>query len=182
MYDNEAISSRLDLLNRMALEDETGRSICYPMPQPTPDALRLLGELDQETQRQITTKDLTIWSFDIDLTLAMPEDTDGCRGPIAVAELIRLQQQPATIVGTCSDREPSAQRSAMKALEFNPDFCIPKEMLGYAARMFPDSAKIHVGDDPDRDRAIAEKNGWEHHWPNQANGSNQRRPAPARHQ
>ena len=163
--DSDDIKTRLDLLNRMALEDEPERAICYPLLSQDADTIPVLAEFEREAAKEISTQNLQIWSFDIDLTLTIPDDAEEYIGPIPVDELIRLQKQPDTIVGTCSDRDPSNQRKAMRSLQFEPDFCIPKEMLQHATRLFPDSRRIHVGDDPARDKAMADKSGWEHRWP-----------------
>ncbi len=157
---------RLDIINRTALFDEKNRAITYPdTTAEDPAANALLHEFqamtlcpNPESNRR------PVWSFDIDLTLQMPEDEPGCRGPIPVSRLARLQRQGA-IVGTCSDREPSDQRTAMQALDFEPDFCIPKEMLHHLAKLMPDAGLTHVGDDDRRDREIAFKSGWTHRWP-----------------
>ena len=73
------------------------------------------------------------------------------------------------IVGTCSDREPADQLETMRALGFTPDFCIPKEMLGTAGELLDGARLIHVGDDEERDRRIAQENGWTHLWPHEHN-------------
>ena len=157
---------RLDIINRIATYDETTRAITHPDPEAyDPSAHILLQEFHALKLRPSPdTPHITIWSFDIDLTLQMPDDEPGCRGPIPVNRLARLQRQGA-VVGTCSDRDPSDQRSAMQALDFEPDFCIPKEMLRHLAELMPDAKLTHVGDDCRRDREIAVKSGWTHRWP-----------------
>lgn len=67
---------------------------------------------------------VTIWRFDIDLTLQMPDDEPGYRG-VAPASRLRQLQRAGAIVGTYSDREPTDQRSVMATLDCRPDFCIP---------------------------------------------------------
>ena len=96
---------RLALINRMALFDETARAITHPGPDTSdPAADALLQEFHQAALfPNPESTQLAVWSFDIDLTLQMPEDEPGCRGPIPVSHLARLQRQGA-VVGTCSDR------------------------------------------------------------------------------
>lgn len=157
----------LDVINRIALFDETERAITYPNPAaPDPAATKLLEELQAATGpgSDAPGQHPPVWSFDIDLTLRMPDDHPGCRGPIPINRLVRLQRQGA-IVGTCSDREPSEQRSAMTSQGFTPDFCIPKEMLPHLASLGPAAVLTHVGDDPRRDRDVAVMSGWRHRWP-----------------
>ena len=164
-----SISIRLDLLNELALYDETDRELTFPNGKTaTPIARDLMARLDEILQNPAPENwRLAIWSFDIDLTLAMPEDEPGCRGFIPISRLHHLRGCGA-IVGTCSDREPSNQRNTMQDLGFSPDFCIPKEMLSTLRRLFPDAKLIHVGDDAQRDRQIAQECGVEHRWPTAA--------------
>ena len=110
---------------------------------------------------------MRIRSFDIDLTIRLPEDEEG-RNRLVSPEVLRDLQKSGTIVGTCSDREPSDQRAAMQSVGFEPDFCIPKEMLAHLRRMAPNADLVHIGDDALRDRAIAEWAGVPHVWPHKA--------------
>ena len=157
---------RINIINHMAIFDEKNRAITYPdTTTADPAANALLREFQAMTLcSNPESNHRPVWSFDIDLTLQMPEDEPGCRGPIPVSHLTQLQRQGA-IVGTCSDREPSDQRAAMRALDFEPDFCIPKELLRHLAELMPDAKLTHVGDDCRRDREIAVKSGWTHRWP-----------------
>ena len=163
-----AIRERLALLNEMATYDELERALTFPRGQPPqPGAAQLTTRLNRLSGQECPdAAQLPVWSFDIDLTLAMPEDEPGTRGPIPVQALIDLQQH--VVVGTCSDREPSDQRDAMAEQDFQPDFCIPKEMLHMLAVLLPGAAIIHVGDDPRRDRDVAAACSVTHRWPGQA--------------
>ena len=161
-------ANRLKLINEIAVYDEATRAITYPDKHAIDhraDDLRAQVVAAVATQHP-ETEHMAVYSFDIDLTLEMPEDTPGCRGVIPVQRLQQLQHQGA-IVGTCSDREPSDQRLSMQALGFSPDFCIPKEMLDHTARLLPATSLIHVGDDELRDRKIALQSGWTHLWPSE---------------
>lgn len=51
---------------------------------------------------------------------------------------------------------------------FEPDFCIPKEMLRDLALILPKAAIVHVGDDARRHRDIAQRAGVAYVWPHQA--------------
>ena len=163
-----ATANRLELINELAIYDEATRAITYPDKHAVD-----LGADDLMAQFMTAVathhpemEHMVVYSFDIDLTLEMPEDTPGCRGVIPVERLNELQRQGA-IVGTCSDREPSDQRLSMQTLDFHPDFCIPKEMLDHTARLLTDANRIHVGDDELRDRKIALQSGWTHVWPSE---------------
>ena len=171
------LAERMALLNRAAQHDEAERSICFPdRERPDTEAERLSAQIDAlATQTAAHSQDESengnpvVWSFDIDLTIAIPEDEESCRGTVP-PDLLRELQDKGAIVGTCSDREPSEQRALMRSLGFNPDFCIPKEMLATAAALLPAARRIHVGDDPARDRDIARQSGFEHRWPHEVNG------------
>lgn len=155
MITNSAINRRLDLINEMALHDELYEDI--------PDDL--LERFSLWSLHTLDADNITIHSFDIDLTLALPEDVAwGCTGLIPLAEPIRLQRE-GVIVGTCSDRDPSNQRETMRALGFKPDFCIPKEMLSALKQLIPAEKTVHYGDSETRDRDMAEKANWTHVWP-----------------
>lgn len=162
------IVTRLELLNSMATYDETTRELAFPPQGRTgPEAVSLLTRLHLLLRTPCpAAAQKQVWSFDIDLTLELPEDEPGCRGVIPVAHLRDLQQR--AVVGTCSDREPSQQRLVMEELGFRPDFCIPKEMLHTLAALLPGADTVHVGDDPQRDRDIAAAAGIAHRWPSNA--------------
>ena len=170
----EHLAERLTLLNRAAHHDEAERAICFPdKDHPDAEAERLNTQIAAlaaqsaaHDRGECEDGNRVVWSFDIDLTIAMPEDEDGCRGTVS-PNLLRELKASGAIVGTCSDREPSEQRALMRSLGFDPDFCIPKEMLAMAAALLPNRRRIHVGDDPARDRAVAERSAFEHRWPHE---------------
>lgn len=163
-----SIADRLVLLNEMAMYDETTRALTFPQAgQPDPGASELTARLNRLTREPCPeAAQLPVWSFDIDLTLVMPEDEPGAGGTIPVQRLTSLQRN--AVVGICSDREPSNQRYNMADMGFNPDFCIPKEMLHTLPSLLPDAAIIHVGDDPRRDRDVAAACSVPHRWPAEA--------------
>ena len=53
----------------------------------------------------------------------------------------------------------------MRAINFEPDFCIPKEVLRHVAALMPGARSTHVGDDGQPARETAVSNGWSHRWP-----------------
>ena len=158
---------QLDFLQELARYDEGERSLTHPPGgEHGTEAKTLLERLERLAQEgRGNAEDLEVASFDIDLTIHLPDEDDPtARGSVPIRRLGELQEE-GYIVGTCSDREPSDQLQTMEKLGFTPDFCIPKELLN-AARMLLDGASLtHVGDDERRDRQMAERNGWQHLWP-----------------
>ena len=118
---------------------------------------KLFGHINRRAVRE------PVWSFDIDLTIQLPEDVLGCEGAIPIERLKELQAY-GYVVGTCSDRAPSDQWEIMVALGFYPNFCISKEELHIAALSL-DYHIIHVGDDEQRDKMIATNAGCDFLWP-----------------
>ena len=125
---------RLELINDMALFDGSDQALTYPDPNLSgADSSEIGRRFFEETKEpNPESHRLDLRRFDIDLKLLLPEDTPDCTGSILVSSLTTLQQEGA-IVGTCSDREPSEQRTVMQVLGFQPGFCIPKEMLQHGA-------------------------------------------------
>ena len=159
------VAERLAVLNELALWDEKDREITYPRAAgPGMDTLALLLRAEAATRGAESTP-LRIASFDIDLTVSIPEDElYEDHSPVPPEELLRLKAE-GWVVGTCSDREPTGQQALMESLGITPDFCIPKELLDQARRLLPGAELFHIGDDPKRDRDIAHKSGWQHRWP-----------------
>ena len=147
----------------MAIWEEVDRNLTYPFGIQTVQELEYI-ELFKQSVESAETIDKQIYSFDIDLTLMMPEDNDYIHGVIPIDNLIKLQLL-GNIVGTCSDREPSNQWRSMLYLNFIPDFCLPKEMLGMLKSLMPGAKLLHIGDDPIRDEEQAIIQGWEFDYP-----------------
>ena len=169
LTDKPETEKRLFWINKTADYDEEISGLISHPTKDTSDqfARHLLGILDEHADMpNPESAGTTVYSFDIDLTLEMPEDEPGSRGAVPIRHLNELQDQ-GYIVGTTSDREPSDQQKSMESLGFTPDFTIPKELLEVTGRMFPGAKLVHVGDDAQRDRAIAERAGWEHAWPHE---------------
>ena len=108
----------------------------------------------ENAERDTDDHGLSILSSDIDLTLSTGDEDEQGQALIQPAEISRLQR-PGFIVGTCSDREPSDQLRLMESLGQHPHFASPKELLACARRLRPGNLHLHVGDDPERDRAMA---------------------------
>lgn len=161
------IAARLELLNQLARYDQTSREVTFPSAgEPSQEALALTEALDEQIlAARGSANDLAVASFDIDLTIHLPDEDDpAARGTVPVDRLRELRAG-GYIVGTCSDRDPSDQLETMERLGFTPDFCIPKELLGAAGKLLDGARLTHVGDDDRRDRRIAQESGWEHLWP-----------------
>lgn len=78
---------RLDTLNQAALHDETDRALTFPQPGEmyAPATREMTERLSEATNNAPHDHDgLEVWSFDIDLTVAIPEDTPGFRGPVPI--------------------------------------------------------------------------------------------------
>lgn len=158
------VDRALETLNHIALLDED--TACIQYAKADPDAAQEAQHTLESHAAAAVDHGLEIISFDIDLTLTMPEDAGHLPefiSPTVISEL----QELGYIVGTCSDRPPSNQREAMAEVGQAPHFCIPKEMLHWTSRLIPAETQVHVGDDARRDRDIAEAAGWQHLWPGQ---------------
>ena len=159
--------AQLDFLQRLADYDEDDRALTHPPGgEHQAEARKLMERLEAVAHDSAgNAQDLMVASFDIDLTIHLPDEDDPTAGGEIRIQRLKDLQAEGYIVGTCSDREPSDQRQVMEGLGFAPDFCIPKELLG-AARMLLDGASlVHVGDDDQRDRKMAELGRWQHLWP-----------------
>ena len=152
----------LDLLNHVALLDETTACIQYPAGDPAHS--QQVSQLLLEHAGRAANHDLYIISFDIDLTLRTGDDYEE-NIPLIEPHAISRLQELGYVVGTCSDREPSDQRKTLQDLGQTPHFCIPKEMLDWTKQLIPAAAHLHIGDDAKRDRDIALRSGWDHQWP-----------------
>lgn len=169
-YDTPQHVKSLRLISDMAMFDEINRSLTYPFSIPSAEEIHYLDSFEAAV-KSAPTVDLHIFSFDIDLTLMIPEDELNIKGLIPIDILIKLQLL-GNVVGTCSDREPSDQWRTMLGLSFIPDFCIPKEMLGMLGQLLPGAKLLHIGDDLKRDKEIALKYGWEYADPSDFLGRN----------
>ena len=156
------VKRALEILNSTALLDENTACIQYPHGDPAHH--RNVMSVLQKCADVAVDHGMRVISFDIDLTLTTGGDYEDNAILIAPTEISRLQAL-GYIVGTCSDRGPTDQRSTMHLMGQSPHFCIPKEMLEWARKLLPGQSHLHIGDDDRRDRQIAEQAGWNHQWP-----------------
>ena len=107
-------------------------------------------------------------SFDIDGTLEVGDPP----GPLTM-EMVRIVQDKGFLIGSCSDRPPSSQRSMWEEHDIDVDFVVAKHLLADVKAKFTDpdyhvDAYYHIGDREDLDRQNAIRNGFEFLWPDEA--------------
>ena len=102
-------------------------------------------------------------SFDIDGTM----DVGDPPGPLTM-EMARNAQKNGFIIGSCSDRPPSAQRAIWEKADITADFVIPKHMLADVKAKFDAERYFHIGDREDLDKQNALRAGFEFLWPDEA--------------
>lgn len=94
-------------------------------------------------------------SFDIDGTLEFGDPP----GAITVA-MVRRAKEIGFLIGSCSDRFPSAQRALWAANNIEVDFVSPKHLLEEVKARFEAEGYLHIGD-RELDRQLAERAGFE---------------------
>jgi hypothetical protein len=97
-------------------------------------------------------------SFDIDGTLEFGDPPGGI-----TVEMVRRAQDLGFLIGSCSDRFPSAQRALWEACDIRVDFVAAKHMLPDIRSRFVAFKYLHIGD-RDLDQQLAEKAGFEFLW------------------
>ena len=102
-------------------------------------------------------------SYDIDGTLEIGDPP----GPLTM-DMVRTSKAKGFLIGSCSDRPPSAQRALWQAHEIEVDFVSPKHMLADVKAKFEADAYVHIGDREDLDRLTALRAGFEFLWPHEA--------------
>ena len=102
-------------------------------------------------------------SFDIDGTMEVGDPP----GPLTM-EMARIAQNKGFLIGSCSDRPPSAQRAIWEQAKIAVDFVIPKHMLADVKAKFDAERYFHIGDREDLDRQNALRAGFEFLWPDEA--------------
>ena len=102
-------------------------------------------------------------SFDIDGTLEVGDPP----GPLTMA-MVRVVQDKGFLIGSCSDRPPSSQRSMWEEHDIAVDFTVAKHLLAGVKADFTADAYYHIGDREDLDRQNAIRNGFEFLWPDEA--------------
>ena len=102
-------------------------------------------------------------SFDIDGTMEVGDPP----GPLTM-EMARNAQKNGFLIGSCSDRPPSAQRAIWEQANITADFVSPKHMLADVKTKFDAEVYYHIGDREDLDRQTALRAGFEFLWPHEA--------------
>jgi len=97
-------------------------------------------------------------SFDIDGTLEFGDPPGGI-----TVEMVRRAQELGFLIGSCSDRFPSAQKSLWESRDIQVDFVAPKHMLPDVKQRFEADLYVHIGD-RDLDRQLAEQAGFRFLW------------------
>lgn len=97
-------------------------------------------------------------SFDIDGTLEFGDPPGGI-----TVEMVRRAQERGFLVGSCSDRFPSAQRTLWETHGIAFDFVAAKHMLDDVRARFAAERYLHIGD-RELDQQLAEKAGFEFLW------------------
>ena len=102
-------------------------------------------------------------SFDIDGTMEVGDPP----GPLTM-DMARNAQKNGFLIGSCSDRPPSAQRAIWEQHNIVADFVTPKHMLADVKAKFEAERYFHIGDREDLDRQNALRAGFEFLWPHEA--------------
>jgi hypothetical protein len=97
-------------------------------------------------------------SFDIDGTLEFGDPPGGI-----TVEMVRRAKELGFLIGSCSDRFPSAQRTLWEACGIPVDFVAAKHMLPDIRSRFVAEKYLHIGD-RDLDQQLAEQAGFEFLW------------------
>ena len=101
-------------------------------------------------------------SFDIDGTLEVGDPPGG-----VTLDMVRRAQEEGFIIGSCSDRFPSAQQAMWDQHNIKADFVSAKHMLGDVKQRFEADKYLHIGD-RELDRQFAEKAGFDFMWDHEA--------------
>jgi phosphoglycolate phosphatase-like HAD superfamily hydrolase len=97
-------------------------------------------------------------SFDIDGTLEFGDPPGGI-----TVEMVKRAKDLGFLIGSCSDRFPSAQKTLWEACDIEVDFVAPKHMLPDVKERFQADRYVHIGD-RDLDQQFAEQAGFEFLW------------------
>ncbi|MBM2826855.1 MAG: hypothetical protein HW403_919 [Dehalococcoidia bacterium] len=97
-------------------------------------------------------------SFDIDGTLEVGDPPGGI-----TLEMVRRAQSFGFLIGSCSDRAPSAQQALWDRANIKPDFVSAKHLLGDVKQRLEAERYVHIGD-RELDRQFAERAGFEFLW------------------
>jgi phosphoglycolate phosphatase-like HAD superfamily hydrolase len=97
-------------------------------------------------------------SFDIDGTLEFGDPPGGI-----TVEMVRKAKELGFLIGSCSDRFPSAQKALWEARGIEVDFVAAKHMLDDVRARFQADRYLHIGD-REFDQQVAERAGFEFLW------------------
>jgi hypothetical protein len=84
---------------------------------------------------------VTLVSFDIDGTLEVGDPP----GIVSIG-LVKMAKRLGYLIGSCSDRPISHQRSLWERLQITVDFTVLKHELASVKAKFPAAAYYHIGD------------------------------------
>ena len=94
-------------------------------------------------------------SFDIDGTLDFGDPPGGI-----TTDMVRKAKELGFLIGSCSDRFPSAQRTMWANKNIEVDFVSAKHMLEDVKSRFAAERYLHIGD-RELDQQLAEQAGFE---------------------
>ena len=97
-------------------------------------------------------------SFDIDGTLEFGDPP----GEVTV-EMVRKAKELGFLIGSCSDRFPSAQRALWAKHNIEVDFVAAKHLLADVKARFEAERYLHIGD-RDLDQQLASQAGFDFLW------------------
>jgi hypothetical protein len=83
-------------------------------------------------------------------------------------DMVRICQDKGFLIGSCSDRPPSSQRSLFEEHNIQVDFAVAKHLLADVKSGFEAEAYYHIGDREDLDKQNALRNGFDFLWPDEA--------------
>ena len=101
-------------------------------------------------------------SFDIDGTMEFGDPPGGI-----TVDMVRRAQEQGFLIGSCSDRFPSAQQMLWEKHNIQADFVSAKHMLDDVKQRFEADSYLHIGD-RDLDRQFAEQAGFDFLWTHEA--------------
>lgn len=101
-------------------------------------------------------------SFDIDGTMEFGDPPGG-----VTLEMVKRAQELGFVIGSCSDRSPSAQQALWEKHNIQADFVAAKHGLDQVKKKFAAERYVHIGD-RDLDRQFAERAGFDFFWAHEA--------------
>lgn len=108
------------------------------------------------------TERLFLISFDIDGTMEFGDPPGGI-----TVEMVRRAKEHGFLIGSCSDRFPSAQQALWDRYNIKVDFVAAKHMLDGVKARFEIVRGLHIGD-RDTDQQVAQQAGFDFLWNHEA--------------